>query len=93
MNKDLLAKRRDEAAAKMFPSNTDAERIAQLEKENRELQGRLAICALQLVNITTVVQDLLERQDAEIAKLYAEAVEVRSSSPFQYGMQMPWAKN
>lgn len=93
MNKNLFAKRVGEAAAKMFPTNTDAKRIAQLEAENRELKGRLVVCELQLFNTLTVIQDMLEQKDAEIAKLYAEAVEVRSSSPFQYGLQMPWAKN
>lgn len=89
MNKDLLAKRVGEAAAKMFPPS-DAERIAELEAENRELQGQLAVCELQLFNTTTFAQSLLEQKDAEIERL-TEAV--RYLSPYQYGPTLPWSKS
>lgn len=90
MNKDLLAKRVGEAAAKMFPANTDAERIAQLEEENRELKGRLVVCELQLFNTTTFAQSLLMAKDAEIAQLTQA---VRYLSPYQYGPGLPWSKS
>lgn len=77
----------------MFPADTDAKRIAQLEKENRELKGRLLVAEMQLFNTTTVARELLEQKDAEITRLYAEAVQARELSPFQFGLSMPWAKN
>jgi len=62
---------------------------AALSAENRELKGRLAVCELQLFNVTTVAQSLLEQKDAEIERL-TEAV--RYLSPYQEGPGLPGAR-
>lgn len=91
ISKDLFTKRAKEAVGKMFSSvTTDAERVAQLEQENKELKGQLAVCELQLFNTTTCAQNLLMQKDEEIARLTQG---VRFLSPYQYGPSLPWSKS
>lgn len=93
MNKNLLAKRIDEALARMFPPSAGATRIAELERENRELREKITELEIQLMYLKAAAREMLEQKDAEITRLYAEAVQARELSPFQFGLSMPWAKN